>query len=337
MIKIKNISISVIVPVYNTEVYLDKCLESLMNQTIINIEFIVVDDGSTDMSSTIIKKYCDMDERFRYYYKENGGLSSARNFGITKATGEYIGFIDSDDWIEESMFERLYQSIVEADADICICSMKYVLNNGNEINKGIKIKEECVVNNIEGLRRLFIADEYKCHAVNKLFKKELFYNIKFPEGKMYEDVATIYKLIYNAKKIKLIPDKLYSYLQNRPNSIVNSRFNEKSFDMFDTIDEIRSFTKEKNIYDKLKSEFNAFQVSNICAVLISLAKGYKNISKEKRSAYIGKCKNYIDLNIRYRILKSKYIDRKCRIRIILAKVNFHVFKNVEIQMRCLKK
>jgi len=234
--------VSVIVPVYNTEKYIEKCLNSLVNQTLEDMEIIVVNDGSTDNSENIVNKFIKKySYKIKYYKKENGGLSDARNFGLNYVSGEYIGFVDSDDYIELSMYEKMYNLAKKEKADIVECDFTWVYPDKTKIDTGIdyKIKEEFFTNS-------------RVMACNKIIKKELIKDIKFPKGLRYEDVEFFYKLIPNVNKISVLKEPLYYYIQ-RESSISNLQ-NERTAEIFTILNNILEFYKEKNIYDKYKEE-----------------------------------------------------------------------------------
>ena len=255
--------ISIVVPIYNVEKYLPKCIESILNQTYKNFELILVDDGAKDNCGKICDEYAQKDNRIIVIHKKNGGLSSARNAGIDIAKGEYIGFVDSDDWIQSEMYEKLVYLIENYNADIAQCEFI------NAPYEDIKIQpEEEVIKtftNIEGLNNLY-NDMYVSTVVawNKLYKTTLFKEIRYPNGKIHEDEGTTYKLIFNAKKIVYTNQKYYYYRQT-PNSITNAAFNKKRLNILDVFDEkIKYMSKINNddLYAKtLKWYF--FKVINL--------------------------------------------------------------------------
>ncbi|MBQ8534727.1 MAG: glycosyltransferase [Bacilli bacterium] len=215
--------ISIIVPVYNMEKYIDKCINSIINQTYKNIEIIIVDDGSTDKSSKIIDKYKKIDKRVKVYHKKNGGLADARNYGLEKATGEYIGFVDSDDYIENNMYKKLYNNLIKYKADISVVNYNLVYEKDFNYKKNFKeISDKLIIlNKIETIKLLLDDNKFGNYAWNKLYKRELFNNIKYPIGRKMEDLGTTYKIIEKCNRIVYDPIPLYNYLQ-RNNSIVNT-------------------------------------------------------------------------------------------------------------------
>ena len=178
--------VSIIVPVYNVEKYLSKCIDSILAQTYKNLEIILVDDGSKDNSGTICDEYSKKDKRIKIIHKPNGGISDVRNHGLKIATGDYIGFVDSDDYIAEDMFETLVSLLEKNDADISIVSF-YEYYNGKLI--GVRENENVeIMNKVEAIKELLIDRKIQSYTWNKLFKKELFDGLQFPVGKNFEDI-----------------------------------------------------------------------------------------------------------------------------------------------------
>lgn len=221
--------ISIIIPIYNVEKYLKKCVDSVINQTYKNIEIILVDDGSTDSSSKICDEYKLKDKRIKVIHKENGGLSDARNFGLNIAKGNYISFVDSDDFINSKMIEDLYKVITNVDCDIVFGNVKdyydyEVLEDKIEFKmEDIKLKntEECLKNINVRIYNI---------AYPKLFKASLFKTLRFPKGLNYED-SYITPYIYDmVKNVALLPYNYY-YRLIREDSIVHKKFSEKDYDL----------------------------------------------------------------------------------------------------------
>lgn len=269
--------ISIIVPVYNTSKYLEKCLYSLMNQTIKNIEIIVVNDGSTDNSLEIINKIAKEDERIKVYNKKNGGLSSARNYGIEKSTGKYIGFVDSDDYVREDMYEILKKNLEDNSADMSICRWYLV---ENEIKRECNFKtENIVLNSEDAINVLLSHSSFDNFVVTKLYKRELFDDIRFDEGKLLEDLLIMYKLINKSRLISLCSEPLYYYVQ-RNNSITNNlnkELDEKCFDAF----VVRKNNLQK-MYPKLNKKINSnYFTANKLYFMISLRSKNRNKAFEK--------------------------------------------------------
>jgi len=239
--------ISIIVPVYNVEEYLQRCIDSILNQSFKNFELILVNDGSTDNSLKICKEYLLNDPRVKIINKENGGLSSARNAGINIAKGRYIGFVDSDDWINKEMYKILYELCEKNNSDIAEC--RYTVTTGNEMNLDNSSNLITILNNEEAIKSLYTNTSYgSVVSWNKLYRCELFKDIKFPEGKLNEDQFTTYKLYYKSNKIVLIDKVLYYYFQSTK-SIMRSEFTLKKLDAIEAIESSHKFFEENNLYD----------------------------------------------------------------------------------------
>ena len=266
--------ISVIVPIYNVEKYLDRCIKSIINQSYTNLEIILVNDGSTDKCGEICDKWKEKDKRIKVIHKENGGLSDARNAGIEIAKGEYLSFIDSDDYVHKDFIKVLF------------------FNECIKYSRGILEKKESIY----------------CVAWNKLYKKEIFKHIRYPKGKLHEDVAVINKILYYSNKIAITDLRLYFYYNN-PNSIMRSTFSIKRLDVLDVIYDSYIFFLEKNeiqyAYNSLNDYIDtALFLYKECQVL---GKDSKKIEKQLLKKY---SKEYIKVleNINMSVIKKiKYI------------------------------
>lgn len=232
------VEVSVVVPIYNVEKYLDRCLESLVNQTFQAIEIICVNDGSPDQSQKIVDDYqAKYPHLIKSLIKENGGLGDARNYGLAHATGKYICFVDSDDWVELEMIEEMYQNAIENESDIVCCGLRRIDEHGNVLSREqLDFKKE--YDPKEALVTLAPA------AWNKLYRKGLFdeTGIKYPVGLWYEDLPTTSMLIMNSKKITTVNEIFVNYLQ-REGSIIYS-YDERSRDIFTVLDQIRHYNEE---------------------------------------------------------------------------------------------
>lgn len=211
----QNALISVIVPVYNVEKYLPKCVESLMAQTWKNLEIILVDDGSPDNSWSIMQEYARRDSRVRPLRQKNGGLSAARNAGVDAAKGEYIGFLDGDDYLAPETYELLYRAMMKYDAQISICSFEYVDEYGNVLPTNSPMTREEVLTREEALNRLG-GDKnwYYVTAPNRLYRRELFDKVRFPLGKIHEDEYTAHLFYWQCERVAIVPRNLYYYVQH---------------------------------------------------------------------------------------------------------------------------
>lgn len=242
--------VSVIVPVYNVEEYIDKCLNTLVHQTLEDIEFIVVNDGATDNSKNIILNYKEKyPNKIVYVEKENGGLSDARNYGMPYAKGEYIAFLDSDDYVELNIYEKLYNRAIETDADMVECDFywEYPDKKVHDQNANYKSESDMYAN-------------ARVVAWNKLYKRDILLNsgILFPKGLRYEDLEFFYKILPQLKKIELINEPLIHYVQ-RDNSITYVQ-NERTKEIFTILDNVLEYYKQNGLYEKYNQELEYMYV-----------------------------------------------------------------------------
>lgn len=245
--------VSVIVPVYNVEEYLSECLDSLLHQRLESIEIIAVDDGSTDGSSAILQEYADNNPgRIRAFTKPNGGLSDARNYGMKRARGEYIGFVDSDDWVDPEMFLAMHRKAVETDSEAVVCGARlHFYQNDIEVeDAGRDIDLRGDISNFgqsvtENPQILFSSHSY---APTKLFHRRLFdeWGFEFPVGQWFEDSALVYNVMYAANRVSCLEDNFYHYRFNRTGAITTT-LSPKIFDIFKSCDSILEFYRDKRI------------------------------------------------------------------------------------------
>lgn len=294
--------ISVVVPIYNMEKYLEKCINSIINQTYTNLEILLIDDGSTDKSKLIIDKFAREDSRIKAYHKKNGGLSDARNYGIKKATGEYIGFVDSDDYIEKDMYEKLYNNLIKYKADISVGSFNIIYENDNikKIEYKSVFDKTSVLDSEEAIKLLFSKNDFGNFAWNKLYKKKLFNNIKYPVNRKMEDLGTTYKLIDCSTRVVYTPLKLYNYYQ-RNGSIMRSRDIKFMNDLF--ILSYERFIFYDNKYGYLKDNYLNMTVTLLYSYIYLIDKDkYDGLIKKLNIFKIGYGLNYKEI-IKYFILK----------------------------------
>lgn len=268
--------ISVIVPVYNVEKYIDKCIKSILNQNYKELEIILVDDGSTDKSGEICDEYAKKDDRIKVIHKINGGLSDARNAGLNIAKGEYIGFVDSDDYIDNDMYSTLFDLIQKHKADISIVSFREFMNG-----KVIDIqdsKQLDIFNRTEGIQELLLDKKIQSYAWNKLFKAELFKNIKFPTGKNFEDIATTLLLFEKTQKIVRLEEPKYNYLR-RNDSIIGIKNYKTYYDYIEVILDKYKYLKGKYNEIDQYNDYN-FVISMIWVYTIILKYEINDLEKE---------------------------------------------------------
>lgn len=226
-----DVLISVIVPIYKVESYLARCVNSILCQTYQNLEVILVDDGSPDRCGAICDTYAKQDERIKVIHKANGGLSSARNAGIDAAAGEYLAFVDSDDWIDADMVETLYEIAELHNADIADCSLRYVLEDGTVLRTETRNTGEITVcTPVEALRAELQWTMFRPTPVTKLYHNSIFMDGKrYPEGVFHEDEFFTHHALYAARKLVYIDLAKYNYYQGRSGSITQT-FTEKNLD-----------------------------------------------------------------------------------------------------------
>lgn len=306
--------ISVIIPIYNVEQYLSKCINSIINQTYKNIEIVLIDDGSSDNSPAICDEYKKLDSRVIVIHKKNAGLSSARNKGLDIVKGNYICFVDSDDYIEANMIEELKNNMEKFNSDISVCNFYDIKNSTKKVRLDKDFEYEFV--SIGKEKFINIQNEYSpltYYAWNKLYKKEVFDSIKFPEGRLFEYTYIFCDVFNNAERISFTLKPLYNYVY-RNNSLGN-KFNVKHFDKIGSFDKKIEFFN-KNGYYNLSQEEQKRKALAIISNLIQMKmqknnnnKIYKKYRKElaktlKKIKWKGANKR-IKL---YKVLRENYIN-----------------------------
>lgn len=277
--------LSIIVPVYNVEDYVEECIKSLIQQKYKNIEIIIVNDGSKDNSLLICEKYAKKDSRIRIYTKENGGLSDARNFGLEKASGDYITFVDSDDYVSPNIYVIMIENLEKYNAQISCCNIFMTTNES--IYEKHKIEQLTVFSSQEAISDLVDGDCLIDYASwNKVYRKELFKYIRFPKGKIYEDMHIMIPLFDMCEKIILTPIPLYYYRQ-RELSITKMPFSIKNFDIISAYKEIIYYL------DKIKSPLINAGENKLTMAKIELIWRYSRAENESLKPYIKEVKKTI--------------------------------------------
>ncbi|HJA32853.1 MAG TPA: glycosyltransferase [Candidatus Mediterraneibacter merdigallinarum] len=245
--------ISVIVPIYNVEQYLNQCLQSICSQSYKNLEIILVDDGSSDRCPELCDVWAEKDSRIRVIHKQNGGLSDARNAGMVCAKGEYIAFVDSDDWIEKDLYQKLWSELHQNNAQIAACGIVKVFETTSEEQK-IYSKQK-IFTNEEALQTLLKGQDFCAVAWNKLYKRDVIEDIRFPVGRLHEDEFFTYRVIANASKLVLVPEAKYYYRQ-RAGSIMD-KWTIRHLDSLDAFNERMHFLQAHypDLYDMDKFNF----------------------------------------------------------------------------------
>ncbi len=281
--------VSIIIACYNIEKYIKKCLDSIASQTYQNIEVLMVDDGSKDNTSVILKTYEKEDSRFKYLKKENGGLSDARNYGLKRASGDYICFIDGDDYIEQDYVELLLDSIKVNKSDISVCFFNRVYDKKIKLNK-VGIENYNIIKHPA--------------AWNKMYKKSVFDEIEFKKGVWYEDLNFFGKIMLSNPKLSIVDKPLYNYIQN--SSSIMHTYDKRIYQMYDVLEDIEEYSIKNNTneinYDFLEyiniyhvligtvyrtsfsEDFSKKDICNICNYVEKKYKNwYKNIYIKKMS------------------------------------------------------
>ena len=310
--------ISIVIPVYKVEKYLEKCIESIINLTYKNLEIIIVDDGSPDNCPQMCDEFAKSDKRIKVIHKENGGLSDARNAGIDIATGKYITFVDSDDYITNDYVEYMYNLIKRYNTKIATCETKVVHIESDEEN------QEQFIENIEILTardlfyKILFAQKSDVSAYSKLYETALFRDIRYPKGVVYEDTATTYKLIEKCDKIATGNKKCYFYF-SRPNSISKmSGFNKNEIDYIKNTDEMLNYLQNK--YPDLEQAINRFDLyANFRILRLLLFTTPRD--KKKEQEVFKKIKSK-----RMEVLKYKDTPKRDKIAIILSFFGLSIFK-----------
>lgn len=313
--------ISIIVPVYNVEAYLEKCVESILKQTYTNLEILLVNDGSTDKSGELCDKLALRDHRIRVIHKENGGLSDARNRGIDEASSNLIGFIDSDDYIDEDMYETLYRQMVASKADLSMCGHYDVYHQIPE--KQVAEIKTWELMPEEAIKMVMEAKILSVTAVNKLYKKALFEQLRFRIGKIAEDAFIMVDLIHQCSKIVATNEKKYYYV-HRENSITTQKFSLKFLNVIEAYEQNAKIISENypDLYDVAIMRLNWAYFYVLDRLLVD--NDFKDkVLEDRLISYLKKNKRSILMDSRFtRARKMSFLalclSRKLYLKILLA-------------------
>ena len=286
--------LSIIVPVYKVEQYIHKCVEFILNQSFSDFELLLVDDGSPDNCGKICDEYAKKDGRIRVIHKENGGLSDARNFGIEAAKGEVLSFIDSDDYIDSHMYEEMLEYMDKHNLDV-VCADVYIVR-GEKLKFNPRYPENKIFVGQEAVNEI-LNGALDNSACNKIYKRSVVADVRYPKGRVYEDVATTYKIIFNSKRVGYMCKPYYYYIK-RESSIVASSFNSKSrYDQFIGYKERLAFAEAHSIDAVEQCRKHA-----VSTALSTLTAFYAN-GEDEASERFKDVKGFIDAN--YKKLKVK--------------------------------
>lgn len=272
--------ISIIIPVYNVAPYLGSCVESVLAQTFSAFELILVNDGSTDDSGSLCEAFAARDGRVRVFHIAHSGPSAARNTGLNAATGDYIGFVDADDWIEPDMYALLYKNSVSYGADLSACGFIKVYDYAHISFYSTPAASRCYTPE-SALREMFHKNHMRYSACNKLFRRSLFESIRYPEGTFMEDKATTYKLIHSSNRVAWCASPKYHYFM-RPGSITHADFTEQELDVFAVNDELLVFIRDN--YPRLTKLVRASYAAECLKLLRHMKQsGYTNAAVFEKS------------------------------------------------------
>lgn len=311
--------ISIIVPIYNVEKYIKKCIGSLIDQTYKKIEILLIDDGSPDKCGIICDEFAEKDDRIKVIHQTNGGLSDARNTGLNESKGKYIVFVDSDDYVEKKYVELLYKTIIKNNVQISQCGINKFFNDTNAKER-IGYEQNLSINSKQMMLDLYDGKWENIVVWNKMYSKKLFENIRFPKGKIHEDEFTTYKLLFLSNEIAIISDCLYNYRQTNE-SIMGKKYNIKRLDVIDAMQERLEFYKEKKDDELYKITYLCylnnikrayFRVKENIKDSNEIQENLKKIYKEKSIKFLKEYNVNFDKKIKiclfYKIPNIAYIE-----------------------------
>lgn len=318
--------ISIIVPVFNVEKFIGRCIKSIRNQSYKNFEAIIVDDGSKDKSIEIAKKYIENDTRFVILNKVNGGLSSARNYGLDKIKGKYVVFIDSDDYVSEYYLDNLYSAITQdCEVDIAVSRIICVNEVGNEISERNETNKTTIISSDHMMKKMMLErTKYNHCAYAKLYKSEFWNDLRFPEGRLYEDYLTTYKQFSKARKIAIIDKQDYFYVQQK-GSIMHMAVSNKTLSILDVSDEITEWIRINNS----KLYYAALELQ--MATYLKTMQKILNVGNDR---FIESQERINDFVKKYSksLMLYKYTPMKDRIKIFLFNLNKSLFVRIYNKM-----
>ena len=313
--------VSVIVPVYNMEQYLEKCIDSIINQTYKNLEIILIDDGSEDSSGQICDRYAARDKRIKVIHQENHGLAASRNIGISVSSGEFIMFVDSDDYIDAETVQLLYEQSKKYCADISICGFKYTDKNGKiwdsepvTINEGIVSKRDFWEHFYSDTRIFYVT------LWAKLFRRSVWNGVTLPPGKLHEDEFAVYHLIENANTIAVSKKPMYYYVQS-DSSIIRAKFTVKNLDAAEAMLLRCGFFTEKKEFDLAEK--------SLAMAMYNITRGLELLKEPSESDKERICVLKKDFRMRYRKLLFKNTDLMSKIKCGIFALNGNLFMKLK--------
>ena len=310
--------ISVIVPVYKVEPYLERCVRSILSQTYRNLEILLVDDGSPDRCGEMCDAFAKEDSRIRVIHKQNGGQSDARNQGLDRMTGELVGFVDSDDWVYPELYETLYRNLTAFDADIAECGVLKVYEDGKTETENA-FREPTCFEKTEGLETFLVDDQIPSYPCTKLFRASLFETLRFPVGVIYEDLAFLHLVYARAERSVCIPENLYVYCL-RGDSTCAVQGSKQTFGLFNAFAERYAFAKEKGLNSKVIETC----LARTCVFALRGVKRIPGKTKQEK-AYLLTIRNFLRLH-RKEIDRNQQIGKTEHLKIKLIRWVYPVFR-----------
>lgn len=313
--------ISVVVPVYKVEEYLDTCINSIITQTFRDLEIILVDDGSPDRCGEICEEYAKKDTRIKVIHKANGGLSDARNVGFEASSGEFISFIDSDDYIHPTMLQKLYEVCRKNNLKMAGCDFQYIFDNSDTVISGSTGITE-VLSAEEFFLRIIDTHKFlEMTAWNKLYHRSLFANgVRYPKGKLFEDQGTTYRFVFQNEKIAHVSEPLYSYRKQRAGAITSQNYSLREKDRIEMTSHMVEYVKK--YHPNIVTEVITYKVINCNLGILNTM--IKAGAKDKEM--ISELKKDTLKNMTY-VIKSNVTGVK-KIQIVISAISFELYKSL---------
>lgn len=311
--------LSVIVPVYNVEAYLPRCVDSILSQTHQNLELILVDDGARDNSGAICDDYAARDSRVKVIHKENGGLSSARNAGLDVAKGEYIAFVDSDDWVTTDAYAHLLALAQKYEVKL-VCGGRYDVNEKTGAKTvGLCPKQETVISAEELVGRIFLWDGCDSSACDKLYHRSILENYRFPEGKVCEDVPVTYKIVLSAERVAMSDRPFYHYYHRAGSISKTAAITEKTFHFSQHTETIYPYIREN--HPSIEPQARYLRVRSLSHILLLLEQAEETVRKEFAAEYCHARKELRKHTVF--IITSPYFGKKEKITDLLLNLGLY--------------
>lgn len=328
--------VSIIIPVYNVEAYIRRCIESVIGQIDYNsFEVIIVNDGTTDGSIEEIKDLILKHDNIFLVNQENSGLSEARNIGIRCAKGEFLSFIDSDDWIEPEMISTMYNAAVQTKSEIAVCNIRKVYADNSRLVRNIThgFEKKTIVSSTEAVNYFFEHKKIKGHVCNKIYRAELFkdYNVFFPKYKNYEDLPASFVLLWHSKNVVFLDGYFYNYLQRKGS--ITQKINSNFWHLIENVYLIQEFLVHKNKYDFYSKKFLSLLITSLFSVYIHLEKHKEDenyhMLKQQLNAELRK----IELK---KVILFSWLHPLIRLKYLIMFIRFDFPINLLLKMKSLK-